>query len=160
GPTVEDLDPVRFLGNRSTGKMGFAVAERAASRGAEVTLITGPVSLPTPASVVRVDVRSALDMRDALARALSGADALVMTAAVADYRPRETSAVKLKKEGEETVINLVKNPDLLAEIGAARTGDKPYLVGFAVETGDEADLEAYARKKLLQKKCDLVVANE
>jgi phosphopantothenoylcysteine decarboxylase/phosphopantothenate--cysteine ligase len=164
GPTVEDFDPVRFLGNRSTGKMGFAVAERAAARGAEVTLITGPVSLATPPSVIRVDVRSALDMREALWRALgpdlSRAHALVMTAAVADYRPRDVSPSKLKKQGDETTLTLVKNPDLLAEIGSARLGTSPFLVGFAVETGDSAALEAYARGKLVQKKCDLVVANE
>ncbi len=164
GPTVEDLDPVRFLGNRSSGKMGFAVAERAAARGARVTLVTGPVNLATPPGVDRVDVRAALALREALWQALgadlSSADALVMTAAVADYRPRETSAVKLKKQGEDFEIRLVKNPDLLAEVGARRSGERPWLVGFAVETGTAAELLAYARGKLASKKCDLVVANE
>jgi len=170
GPTVEDLDPVRYLGNRSTGKMGFAVAERAAARGADVTLIAGPVSLETPPGVVRVDVRSALAMRDALWRALgadlAAADALVMTAAVADYRPAVTSPMKLKKLKDDkndkhvSELRLVKNPDLLAEVGAKRAGKRPVLVGFAVETGSPAELVDYARGKLAQKKCDLVVANE
>ena len=110
GPTLEDVDPVRFLGNRSTGKMGFAVAERAAARGAEVTLISGPVMLATPEGVTRKDVRGALEMRAALWGALgedlAGADALVMAAAVADYRPAETSATKVKKEGEKASLAL------------------------------------------------------
>ncbi|HWL86734.1 MAG TPA: bifunctional phosphopantothenoylcysteine decarboxylase/phosphopantothenate--cysteine ligase CoaBC, partial [Polyangiaceae bacterium] len=164
GPTVEDLDPVRYLGNRSSGKMGFAVAERAAARGAQVTLISGPVALATPPGVARVDVRSALAMREALWGALGAdladADALVMTAAVADYRARETSPVKLKKQGDDLELRLVKNPDLLAEVGARRSGNRPCLVGFAVETGSPEQLLAYARGKLAQKKCDLVVANE
>ena len=164
GPTVEDLDPVRFLGNRSSGKMGFAVAERAAARGAAVTLVAGPVALGTPPGVARVDVRSARAMRDALGQALGadlkGADALVMSAAVADYRPRDVSAAKVKKQGDEASIALVKNPDLLAEIGHRRAGAAaPFLVGFAVETGDDAALVAYARGKLAAKRCDLVVAN-
>jgi phosphopantothenoylcysteine decarboxylase / phosphopantothenate---cysteine ligase len=163
GPTLEDLDPVRFLGNRSTGRMGFAIAARAAARGADVTLVAGPVELATPPGVRRVDVRGALAMRaalwDALGSDLSGADALVMSAAVADYRPAEVSATKLKKEGERAEIALVKNPDLLAEIGARRAGGRPVLVGFALETQDEVELVAYARQKLAQKKVDLVVAN-
>jgi phosphopantothenoylcysteine decarboxylase / phosphopantothenate---cysteine ligase len=114
GPTLEDLDPVRFLGNRSTGKMGFAIAQRAAARGAEVTLVTGPVGLPTPHGVTRVDVRGALSMRDALWRAtgldLSRIDALVMAAAVADHRPAEISAGKLKKGQERLTLELVRNP--------------------------------------------------
>ncbi len=165
GPTVEDLDPVRFLGNRSSGKMGFAVAERAALRGASVTLVAGPVTLATPAHVHRVDVRSALEMRAALWDAggpyLAGFDALVMTAAVADYRAAAVSETKLKKQGDTASIDLVKNPDLLAELGAAR-GDKlahPMLVGFAVESGDDAAITAYARGKLTAKRVDLVVAN-
>jgi phosphopantothenoylcysteine decarboxylase/phosphopantothenate--cysteine ligase len=164
GPTVEDLDPVRFLGNRSTGKMGFAIADRAARRGAEVTLIAGPVSLATPAGVRRVDVRSALEMKDAMwaacGKALDGIDLLVMSAAVADYRPATTSASKMKKEGDSASIALVKNPDLLAEIGAARAAKHaPVLVGFAVETGTDDEVVAYAKGKLAKKKVDLVVAN-
>jgi phosphopantothenoylcysteine decarboxylase/phosphopantothenate--cysteine ligase len=165
GPTLEDLDPVRFLGNRSSGKMGFAVAERAAARGARVTLVAGPVSLATPRGVTRVDVRGALAMQAALADALgpglASADALVMAAAVADYRPAETSETKLKKEGDTASIALVRNPDLLAEIGGAR-GDRPspVLVGFALETQRGEGLVAYARGKLASKRCDFIVANE
>ena len=165
GPTLEDLDPVRFIGNRSSGKMGFAIAERAAARGARVVLIAGPVSLPTPRGVAREDVRGALEMQRAIAAAiggdLSGADALVMAAAVADYRPAETSSTKLKKEGEAASIALVRNPDLLAEVGAARgTKTRPVLVGFALETGERDVVVAYARGKLASKRCDFVVANE
>jgi phosphopantothenoylcysteine decarboxylase/phosphopantothenate--cysteine ligase len=164
GPTLEDVDPVRFLGNRSTGKMGFAIAERAAARGAEVTLVAGPVSLPTPHGVKRVDVRGAVTMRQALWQAmgldLSRADALVMAAAVADHRPAETSASKIKKGDERVTLELVKNPDLLAEVGAARAGKRPVLVGFALETERGEALVAYARRKLKDKRVDLVVANE
>jgi phosphopantothenoylcysteine decarboxylase/phosphopantothenate--cysteine ligase len=163
GPTVEDLDPVRFLGNRSSGRMGFALARRAAERGATVTLVAGPVALPTPAHVRRVDVRGALAMRaalrDAMGDDLARADALVMAAAVADYRPAEASAQKIKKAGDEVQLALVKNPDLLAEIGAARKGPRPVLVGFALETAGGDELVAYARRKLVEKRVDLVVAN-
>jgi len=169
GPTLEDIDPVRFLGNRSTGKMGFAVAERAAARGATVTLVAGPVSLPTPAGVRRVDVRSALDMQRALADALgpdlSRADALVMTAAVADYRPAEKHEKKVKRTAERMVLELVPNPDLLAEIGAERARlpeggrGRPVLCGFAVETDTDEAVVAYARGKLDKKRVDLIVAN-
>jgi phosphopantothenoylcysteine decarboxylase/phosphopantothenate--cysteine ligase len=163
GPTVEDLDPVRFLSNRSTGRMGFAVAERAAERGARVTLVTGPVELPTPAGVSRIDVRGAREMKGALESALGpgldGADALVMSAAVADYAPREQYAHKMKKAGDAISLELVKNPDLLADLGAARSGPRPVLVGFAVETAEPDVLVAYAQKKLREKKVDLMVAN-
>jgi phosphopantothenoylcysteine decarboxylase / phosphopantothenate---cysteine ligase len=163
GPTLEDIDPVRFLGNRSSGKMGFAIAERAAARGAKVTLVTGPVTLPTPAGVRRIDVRSALEMRSALwqelGQDLSDADALLMSAAVADHRPAEVSSHKIKKAGAKLAMALVDNPDILAEIGSARTGPVPVLVGFAVETDEGEGLVAYARRKLAAKKVDLVVAN-
>ena len=164
GPTVEDLDPVRYVGNRSSGKMGFAVAERAALRGARVTLIAGPVSLATPAGVSRINVRSAVEMQKALAlvlgKDLADADALVMAAAVADYRPKSVSATKLKKTGEALQLELVANPDLLADIGRKRTGRRPFLVGFALETAKGAELVELARKKLGTKRVDLVVANE
>jgi phosphopantothenoylcysteine decarboxylase/phosphopantothenate--cysteine ligase len=164
GPTLEDLDPVRFLGNRSSGKMGFAVASRAAARGAEVTLVTGPVELPTPPGVRRVDVRGALEMRaalwDTLRPDLTGADALVMAAAVADHRPAHFAPHKIKKADLGASIELVKNPDLLAEIGAARAGRRPVLVGFAVETGGGEALVDYARGKLQAKRVDLIVAND
>jgi phosphopantothenoylcysteine decarboxylase/phosphopantothenate--cysteine ligase len=163
GPTVEDIDPVRFLSNRSSGRMGFAVAERAALRGAYVTLVTGPVELTTPAAVKRIDVRGAREMKAALdtvfGPGLGGADALVMSAAVADYAPREQYAHKMKKAGDTVSLDLVKNPDLLADIGAARNGVKPVLVGFAVETAEPDILVAYAQKKLREKKVDLMVAN-
>jgi phosphopantothenoylcysteine decarboxylase/phosphopantothenate--cysteine ligase len=166
GPTVEDIDPVRFIGNRSSGKMGFALAARAALRGALVTLVTGPVELPTPAGIRRVDVRSALDMKAALEQALgadlSGADALIMSAAVSDYRPVEKRPAKMKKSAEALSLSLVRNPDLLAEIGARRASagaSRPVLVGFAVETADDAGLVAYASDKLRDKRVDMVVAN-
>lgn len=163
GPTSEPIDPVRFLTNSSSGKMGFAIAAQAARRGARVTLIAGPVSQPTPPGVTRIDVGTTLEMRRALWSALgddlSGADALVMSAAVADYRPRETAEHKLKRDGHSLQLELVPNPDLLAEIGAARTGLRPLLVGFALETGDDASLAAQARDKLERKGVDLVVAN-
>lgn len=162
GPTVEDIDPVRFIGNRSSGKMGFALAERAALRGATVTLVTGPVSLPTPPLVRRVDVRSALDMQQALSdTARAGAcDAVLMAAAVGDYRPEHRSTTKMKRKERRTLtIPLVANPDLLAELGRARKGSSPALVGFALETGTDREIVAYARGKLREKKVDLVVAN-
>jgi phosphopantothenoylcysteine decarboxylase / phosphopantothenate---cysteine ligase len=163
GPTAEDIDPVRFISNRSSGKMGFALAERAAAHGAKVTLVAGPVSLPTPAGVTRVDVRSALAMRGAIWQALkpdlSGADALIMTAAVADYRPAETHASKLKRGVDSIGLELVPNTDLLAELGAARKAELPVLVGFALETEEGERLVAAARGKLAKKRVDLVVAN-
>jgi len=162
GPTHEPLDPVRYLGNRSSGKMGFAIAARAAARGARVTLVAGPVALATPAGVARVDVETAEDMRVALDAALGAADALVMAAAVADFRPAEAQATKIKKEGQGSdapVVSLVRNPDLLAGIGARRKGPLPVLVGFALETGDDAAVLAYARRKLVAKNVDVVVAN-
>jgi phosphopantothenoylcysteine decarboxylase/phosphopantothenate--cysteine ligase len=163
GPTLEDLDPVRALTNRSSGKMGFAIAASAARAGAEVILIAGPVSLPTPTGVVRCDVRSALDMQAALHRQLTApappVDALVMCAAVADYRPRQTSVSKLKRSAAEFTLELVANPDLLAEIGAARVGSRPFLLGFAVETEVGERLVAAGRAKLLKKRVDAIVAN-
>ncbi len=163
GPTHEALDPVRYLGNRSSGKMGFAIAARAAARGAKVTLIAGPVALATPSGVQRVDVESAIAMERALdvalGPALDLADALVMAAAVADFRALEPSATKIKKGSEAPSLALTKNPDLLAALGARRTGARPVLVGFALETGDDDVVLAYARAKLLAKQVDLVVAN-
>jgi phosphopantothenoylcysteine decarboxylase/phosphopantothenate--cysteine ligase len=163
GPTAEDIDPVRFISNRSSGKMGFALAERAAAFGAKVTLVAGPVSLATPAGVTRVDVRSAQAMRGAIWQALkpdlSGADALIMTAAVADYRPAATHASKLKRGESAIALELVPNDDLLAEIGAARKAQLPVLVGFALETETDERLISAARTKLAKKRVDLVVAN-
>ncbi|MBI3204332.1 MAG: bifunctional phosphopantothenoylcysteine decarboxylase/phosphopantothenate--cysteine ligase CoaBC [Myxococcales bacterium] len=163
GPTVEDLDPVRFLSNRSSGKMGFAIAARAAARGANVTLISGPTALPTPVGVTRIDVRSAIEMQAAVDRALGAdlgaADALVMAAAVGDYRPARAHEKKLKRGPGALELELVPNPDILATVGAARGGTRPVLVGFAVEADTEAQVVAYARAKLDSKRVDVVVAN-
>jgi phosphopantothenoylcysteine decarboxylase/phosphopantothenate--cysteine ligase len=169
GPTVEDIDPARFVSNRSSGKMGYAIAERAAARGAEVVLVSGPVSLAPPPGCTRVSVRSAGDMRAALWNAmgerLDRADALVMAAAVADFRPRAALSHKLKRSanGAGPRLELVPNPDLLAEIAAARRkrgGARPYLVGFALETLAGEALVAAARGKLRDKQVDMVVAND
>lgn len=157
GPTVEDLDPVRFLGNRSTGRMGFAVAAAAARRGARVTLVTGPADLPSPAGVERIDVRGALQMERAVTAAAADADAVVMAAAVSDYRPVSAAPTKIKRETKPLLLELVPNPDILAGLATLRGASRrPVLVGFAVETDD---LEANARAKLRKKGVDLVVAN-
>lgn len=160
GPTYEAIDPARFVGNRSSGKMGAAIAAAAQRRGAEVTLILGPSSVPEPVGVAIVRVESALDLQDALATAAKSADVIVMSAAVADYRPAKPAAHKLKRSelGQKTAIELVANPDLLAGLGKQRGAKKaPLLVGFAAETND---VIANATKKLASKKCDLVVAND
>jgi phosphopantothenoylcysteine decarboxylase / phosphopantothenate---cysteine ligase len=157
GPTHEDLDPVRFLGNRSSGRMGYALAERAAARGAQVVLVSGPTALPDPPGVETVRVRSALDMhREVLARRTT-ADCVIMAAAVADYRPARAAAAKIKKAEGPLQLELVRNPDILAELGASRAEGPAVLVGFAVETDD---LVTYAREKLARKRCDLIVAND
>lgn len=154
GPTYEDLDPVRFLGNRSSGKMGFAIAAAAARRGATVTLVSGPSAQPTPTGVQRVDVRSARDMHAAITR--RSADVVIMAAAVADYRPKAIADQKIKKSAGPMSLELERNPDILAELGAARKGARPILVGFALET---EDVVAHARDKLTRKGADLIVAN-
>ncbi|MGF1469319.1 MAG: bifunctional phosphopantothenoylcysteine decarboxylase/phosphopantothenate--cysteine ligase CoaBC [Sandaracinaceae bacterium] len=157
GGTQEDLDPVRFLGNRSSGRMGYAVAERAARRGARVFLVSGPTPLPVPSGVERTDVRSAREMEAAVIAHRQNADAIVMAAAVADYRPSSVEPHKLKKSGGPLHLELVRNPDILAGLGQWRGGGRPVLVGFAVET---RDLVAAARGKLEQKGADLIVANQ
>lgn len=156
GPTFEDIDPVRFLGNRSSGKMGFAIASAAARRGAEVVLVAGPVQLPTPPGVARVDVRSAAQMFDAVMAALP-CDAYIGAAAVADFTPRAIAASKLKKQpGQDTlVLELVKTRDVLAEV-AAHARRPRLVVGFAAETDDVA---RYARDKLERKRLDMICAN-
>lgn len=163
GPTLEDLDPVRFLGNRSSGRMGFAIAERAAARGAKVTLVAGPVSLPTPRGVDREDVRTALELSAALDRALgadlASADALLMAAAVGDYRPARVHTTKLKRSAASLTIELSPNPDVLKGLAARRVGSRPVLVGFAVETGTDDEVAEYGRRKREEKRVDLVVAN-
>jgi phosphopantothenoylcysteine decarboxylase/phosphopantothenate--cysteine ligase len=160
GPTYEAIDPVRFVGNRSSGKMGIALAAAAKRRGAEVTLILGPSAVPPPIGVTTNHVETAAQLQWALENASkTGADAIIMTAAVADYRPAREAKEKLKRGdlGAKTQIDLVANPDLLAELGKARKGKAPLLVGFAAETENVID---NARKKLATKKCDLVVAND
>ncbi len=156
GPTYEDLDPARFLGNRSSGKMGFAIAAVAAARGAQVVLVAGPVHLATPAGVQRIDVRSAAQMHAAVMQALP-CDAYIGAAAVADFTPRAPSAHKIKKQpGQDVlVLELVKTRDILAEVAAS--AQRPRLVvGFAAETDHVAE---YARGKLERKRLDLICAN-
>jgi phosphopantothenoylcysteine decarboxylase/phosphopantothenate--cysteine ligase len=153
------VDAVRFFGNRSSGKMGFAVAEEAARRGAEVVLVAGPSALATPAGVRRVDVGTALEMREAVLAELERATIVVKAAAVADFRPAEPAAGKLRKEdlpeGAGLTLELVRTPDILAEV-CRRKGSRT-VVGFAAESGD---LVATARRKLARKGCDLLVAND
>ncbi len=160
GPTHEAIDPARFVGNRSSGKMGAAIAAAAQRRGAEVTLILGPSGIPEPVGVTITRVESALDLQAALASASKRADVVVMSAAVADYRPAKQATQKLKRGdiGSKMALDLVANPDLLAGLGKQRGGKKtPLLVGFAAETND---VIANAKKKLASKKCDLIVAND
>jgi len=154
GPTREPLDPVRYLTNRSSGKMGYAVAAAAARAGAEVVLVTGPVSLEPPAGVEVVRVETAREMREAVFAALPGADTFVAAAAVADYRPNAVADRKIKKSDAALSVDLVPNPDILAEVAAAP--DRPLVVGFAAETND---VEANALKKLEAKGLDLIAAN-
>jgi phosphopantothenoylcysteine decarboxylase/phosphopantothenate--cysteine ligase len=156
GPTFEDLDPVRFIGNRSSGKMGFAIAEAAVRQGAEVVLVAGPVALPTPAGLTRIDVRSAAQMYAAVLDALP-VDIYIGAAAVADFTPRSVAPGKIKKQaGMETlVLELVRTPDILAEV-AAHAWRPRLVVGFAAETDH---VEQYARGKLEKKGLDLIAAN-
>lgn len=155
GPTREALDPVRFIGNRSSGKMGFAVAAALAAEGAEVTLVAGPVALPTPPRVERVDVESAIEMRDAVFARLSGTALFVASAAVADFRPAVAAGHKIKKTSETLNLELVRNPDILAEVAALP--ERPFCVGFAAETHD---LEVHAEGKRRAKGLDMIAANE
>ena len=155
GPTWEPIDPVRFVGNRSTGRMGFAVAREAFGRGADVTLVVGPGTLEPPEGPRLVRVATAEEMRMAVLEAAEDADAVVMAAAVADFRPREAAPNKLKKEGGPPRLELVPTPDILSELGEVK-GER-VLVGFAAET---EDLEAAGRVKLEAKGLDLIVVNE
>jgi phosphopantothenoylcysteine decarboxylase/phosphopantothenate--cysteine ligase len=159
GPTREPIDPVRFLSNPSTGKMGFAVARAAASRGASVVLVTGPVALPDPPDVRVVRVVTAEEMAQAVESAIDGIDLFVAAAAVSDYRPKEPLSRKMKKRDADEALILSRTPDILAAVGRRFSGKAggPVLVGFAAET---EDLIARAREKLEKKGCDLVVANQ
>lgn len=161
GPTREHVDPVRFLSNPSTGRMGFALARAAALRGAEVTLISGPVELITPPRVQRIDVTSAEQMLGAAVRAVPGADAFIAAAAVCDQRPARCEATKVKKEALEPSMPLVHTPDVLSEVralfGDAALPERPLFVGFAAETDRVID---HARRKLSAKRLDLIAAND
>jgi phosphopantothenoylcysteine decarboxylase/phosphopantothenate--cysteine ligase len=158
GPTYEDIDPVRFLGNRSSGRMGFALAVAAVALGADVVLVAGPVHLETPAGVRRIDVRSAADMHAAVLAELP-VDLYIGAAAVADWTPREVASRKLKKQaGAETLaLELVRTADILADV-AAHPSRPRCVVGFAAETRDDADIARYARGKPERKRVDFIVA--
>jgi len=155
GPTREHLDPIRFISNRSSGKMGYAIAQRAVARNHRVTLVSGPVALAAPEAVELLPVVSARDMLAAVERCLPACDALIMCAAVADWRPREMAPGKLKKNTMQPVIELVPNPDILSTIAPLK-GQRTFI-GFAAETDD---LIANATDKLIRKGLDMIVAND
>lgn len=158
GPTREPLDPVRFVGNRSSGKMGYALASAARSRGATVVLVSGPSELPPPPGIELIDVTTAAEMRDAVIPRAAHADVVIMAAAVADYAPAASQPQKLHKDADTLTVTLVRTPDILAALGRQRgAGERPLLVGFAAET---SDLVASARRKQREKQVDLVVAND
>ena len=155
GPTREAIDPVRYISNHSSGKMGFALAQAAAEMGAEVTLVSGPVNLATPAGVKRIDVESAQQMLDAVMQQVEQHNIFIGCAAVADYRIADVADQKIKKSAEEMQLALVRNPDILATV--AQHTPRPFTVGFAAETND---VEQYARGKLQRKKLDMIAAND
>ncbi len=156
GPTHEPIDPVRFIGNRSSGRMGFALAEAAVEQGAKVTLIAGPVNLPTPDHVTRIDVETAQQMHTAVMENITGQQIFIGTAAVADYRPQTTAQEKLKKSsGQGMTLTLVQNPDIVADVAALQPA--PFTLGFAAETQDVKD---YALAKLQQKNLSMIAANQ
>jgi phosphopantothenoylcysteine decarboxylase/phosphopantothenate--cysteine ligase len=154
GPTIEPIDPVRFITNHSSGKMAYALATEAAIAGAQVTLISGPVSLPTPDNVTRIDVSTAQQMLEACLNAVNTADVFIGVAAVADYRPVATALQKIKKSTDTLEIKLVKNPDIISEI--AKLSNRPMMVGFAAET---ENILAHGREKLIRKNLDMLFAN-
>lgn len=154
GPTIEAIDPMRYITNHSSGKMGYAIAKQAASRGAEVVLISGPTQLECPRGVKRIDVKSARDMYQAVHKHFEWADAVIKTAAVADYRPENESSHKIKKDGKSLVLNLTPNPDILKSLGEQKKHQ--ILVGFAAET---ENVIAYAKDKIEKKHLDFIVAN-
>ena len=158
GPTYEDIDPVRYIGNRSSGKMGYAVAAEAVKRGARVLLVSGPTSLTAPAGVELIPVRSAAEMHEAVQQHASSSDIVVMAAAVADYTPERRSTGKIEKSEGPLDLRLVRTADILAELGRARgSNPRPVLVGFAAESGDPVER---GRAKLLRKHADFIVAND
>ncbi|OAT77851.1 bifunctional phosphopantothenoylcysteine decarboxylase/phosphopantothenate synthase [Mangrovibacter phragmitis] len=158
GPTREPLDPVRYITNHSSGKMGFALAAAAAKRGANVTLVSGPVSLPTPQGVLRVDVTTAQEMNAIVQQSVQKQAIFIGCAAVADFRAEQIAAEKIKKQSDEDglIIKMVKNPDIIAGV-AGLTENRPYVVGFAAET---SNVEEYARQKQTRKHLDLICAND
>ena len=156
GPTREAIDPVRYISNHSSGKMGYALAKAAHKLGGQVTLISGPVSLATPDNVERIDVVSAQQMHQAALSKAPEVDIFIGCAAVADYRPATISDQKIKKNDDDMVITMIKNPDILADISTSASARRPFCVGFAAET---QDVEIYARGKLQRKKLDLIAAN-
>ncbi|MDR6551519.1 bifunctional phosphopantothenoylcysteine decarboxylase/phosphopantothenate--cysteine ligase CoaBC [Paenibacillus qinlingensis] len=156
GGTVERLDPVRYLTNDSSGKMGYAIAEEAVRMGAKVTLVSGPSALAVPEGVQLVPVKSALDMREAVLSRLAESQLIIKAAAVADYRPAVVAEQKIKKKADSLTLELVKNPDILQEIGALKTA-KQFVIGFAAET---ERLDEHAMDKLKRKNCDLIVGND
>lgn len=158
GPTREALDPVRYLSNHSSGKMGYALAEAAASLGADVTLVSGPVALSALAGITRIDVTSAQQMHDAVHERITDQDIFIGCAAVADYRPQHIAEQKMKKhvDKDAMTVTMVKNPDIIASV-AGLTSHRPFTVGFAAETQDVA---TYARDKLARKKIDMICAND
>jgi len=155
GPTVEDIDPIRFLSNRSSGKMGYAIARAAQSRGAEVTLVSGPTALDTPAGIRFIRVRSAEDMKKAVFEFYPESDIVIKAAAVADYRPSELAGDKIKKTGQPAILSLVPTDDILAQLGARK--QKQVLIGFTAET---QNLLESAREKMARKNLDMIVAND
>lgn len=155
GPTREALDPVRYLSNHSTGKMGYSLAKAFCDQGARVVLISGPVNLRTPEGVIRQDVVSAEEMLQATLVAVSGCDIFVATAAVADYRVADVATQKIKKTADEMILRLVKNPDIVATVAALP--QRPFVVGFAAET---ENLETYAQSKLVKKNLDMIACND
>ncbi|MEW8625498.1 MAG: bifunctional phosphopantothenoylcysteine decarboxylase/phosphopantothenate--cysteine ligase CoaBC [Candidatus Thiodiazotropha sp.] len=155
GSTREPIDPVRFIGNRSSGKMGYALAEALHEQGAEVTLVSGPVTVPPPLGITRIDVEQAEEMRREVISRVGEADIFIGVAAVADYRPRQAADEKIKKDRELVTLELVKNPDILAEV--AGLDGAPFCVGFAAET---ENVEAYAEAKRQAKGLDLIAANQ
>jgi len=158
GPTREAIDPVRFIGNRSSGKMGYALAGAARSRGASVVLVSGPTELQPPAGVELIRVTTAAEMRNAVVPRAALADVVIMAAAVADYAPTGASGQKIHKDSDTLTLSLVRTPDILAELGRQRAGaERPLLVGFAAETTDVVNS---ARRKQREKGVDLVVAND
>ncbi|WP_272657537.1 bifunctional phosphopantothenoylcysteine decarboxylase/phosphopantothenate--cysteine ligase CoaBC [Providencia sp. PROV118] len=156
GPTREALDPVRFISNHSSGKMGFAIAKAASQRGADVTLIAGPVNIETPEGVKRIDVTSGLEMYEQVHQTITEQNIFIGCAAVADYQAKNIAENKIKKQGDEVSITLIKNPDIVASVGNLKH-NRPYVVGFAAET---QNVEEYARQKRQQKQLDLICAND